>query len=91
MAYPIGTGESKSSPDGSYEASVTDWYDESFFGESRRWFEFKIAGETEQQVITGPIPGPHFGSRSEHTVICWAEDSSFVKFVFPTTEIMLKP
>src|SRR5687767_12344279 len=80
MAYPIGTGESKKSPDGRYEASVTDWYDESFWGHSRRWFEFKVIGGSSQPLVTDPIPGPYFGSRSAHEVIYWEDDSSFVKF-----------
>jgi hypothetical protein len=46
LPYPIGTGDSKKSPDGRYEAFITDWHDESFFGRSRQWFEFEVRGGT---------------------------------------------
>ena len=91
LSYPIGTGDSKKSPDGRYEAFVTDWYDESFFGHSRRWFEFEVRGGSPHRLVTDSIPGPYFGSRSTNTVIYWADDSSVVRFVFPATEIRMKP
>jgi hypothetical protein len=91
MAYPIGTGESKKSPDGRYAAHVTDWYDESYFGHTRQWFEFRVTGGSSQRLVTDPIPGPYFGSRSTNTIVYWADDSSFVRFVFPATEIRMKP
>jgi hypothetical protein len=91
MAYPIGTGESTKSPDGRYEAHVTDFYDESYFGNSRQWFEFRISGGSSHRLVTDPIPGPYFGSRSTNTVIYWSDDSSFVRFVFPAAEIRMKP
>lgn len=91
MAYPIGTGESRMSPDGRYEAHVTDWYDESFFGSQRHWFEFSITRGSSQRLITDPIPGPYFGSRSSHKVIYWDDSSSSVRFVFPTMEIKMMP
>ena len=90
-AYPIGTGDSAKSPNGRYEAFVTDWYDESFFGRSRHWFEFEVRGGSPQKLVTDPIPGPYFGSRSTNTVIFWADDSSVVRFVFPASEIRMKP
>jgi hypothetical protein len=89
--YPIGTGDSQKSPDGRYEAFITDWHDESFFGNSRQWFEFEVRGGSPQRLSTDPILGPYFGSRSTNTVIVWADDSSVVRFVFPTTEIRMKP
>ena len=92
LPYPVGTGESKKSPNGRFEASATDYYDESFWGRSRHWFEFELLGGTKRQrVVTDPIPGPYFGSRSTHSVIFWADDSSSVRFVFPTVEIAMKP
>jgi len=91
MAYPIGTGESKKSPDGRFEAHVTDWYDESYFGHQRQWFEFRVTGGSSQRLVTDPIPGPYFGSRSTNTVIYWSDDSAFVRFVFPATEIRMTP
>lgn len=91
LPYPFGTRESKKSPDGRYEASVTDWYDENFFGYSKRWFEFKVTGDSPQRIITDPIPGPLFGSRTKTDIIFWADDSSVVRFVFPATEIRMKP
>lgn len=91
MAFPIGSGESKKSPDGRFEAHVTDWYAESYFGQQRHWFEFKISGGRSPRLVTDPVPGPYFGSRSTNTVIEWAEDSSFVRFVFPTMELRMKP
>ncbi|MHB1309445.1 MAG: hypothetical protein ACYC23_20425 [Limisphaerales bacterium] len=36
LPYPIGSSEFKASPDGQAQASITDWYDESFLGNSRR-------------------------------------------------------
>ena len=91
MPYPIGTGETQKSPNGQYEASVTDWYDESYWGYSRQWFEFEVVGGTSKSLITDPISGPYFGSRSSHSVIHWKPDSSAVSFVFPSVEIRMKP
>ena len=91
MAYPFGTGDQMKSPNGQYEAFITDWYDEDFFGGSKHWFEFEVRGGTPQHLITDPIPGPYFGSRSTTKVIFWANDSSVVRFVFPSTEIRMKP
>ncbi|MGU3495060.1 hypothetical protein ACLBXM_13540 [Xanthobacteraceae bacterium A53D] len=86
---PVGTGETKSSPDGLYRASVTDWADRHFItGEPRRWFEFEISGPGLDYRQTGsPLPGPYFGSRSSHSVIMWEADSSAVRFVFPAAEL----
>ena len=91
LPYPIGTGEIKKSPSGRYEASIRDFYDESFFGKKRRWFRFEINGHSKQVLITDPIEGPYFGSRSSISVIRWAEDESYVVFDFPTVEVRLKP
>jgi hypothetical protein len=91
VIYPIGTGESKRSPDGRFEAHITDWYDESFFGTQRRWFEFEVTGGAYQKIVTDPIPGPYFGSRSTNRVIHWSDDSAVVRFVFPGREIRTVP
>ncbi len=92
LPYPVGTGESKKSPNGRFEALVTDYYDENFWGYLRRWFEFEIrGGAMKQHLVTDPIPGPYFGSRSAQSVVYWAEDSSSVRFVFPLVEIRIKP
>ena len=82
----------KESPDGRYVASVSDRCDESFFGNTNRWFEFKVRGGLPQRLITDPIPGPYWGYRgATNTVIYWSDDSTSVRFVFPATEIRMKP
>ena len=87
LAYPIGTGQKADSPDGRFSASVMSFYDEDFWGHSRSWFEFKLARKSDRNVIqslvTDPIAGPYFGSRSTNSVISWSENSKTVNFVFP--------
>ena len=74
-----------------YQAVVTAWYEESFLGHPKRWFEFEVRDGSSLRLITEPIAGPSFGSRSRNSVIDWADDSSVVTFVFPATEIRMKP
>jgi hypothetical protein len=94
VGYPISSGDTAYSPDGRYKASVTDWYDESFFGHSRRGCEFEVRGGSRQRLVTDPIPGIsdfYFTLRFTNSVINWAENSSAVTFVFPSVEIRMKP
>lgn len=89
QTMPVGTGETKASPDGRYTATALDWWETGFFtGETRRWFEFRISGPGLEYRQTGtPLPGPDFGSRSSGSVITWEPDSSAVRFVFPAAEL----
>ena len=86
---PIGTGETRSSPDGRHEASVMDYSARDFFsGAPRRWFAFRVSGPGMHHELTStPLPGPYFGSRSSVSVIRWEPDSSAVRFVFPAAEL----
>lgn len=91
LPYPVGTGEAKKSPTGRYEAAVTDYYDETFFGKKKRWFQFEIRGNSQRILVTDAIDGPYFGSRSATSVIQWTSDESNVVFSFPAVEIRMKP
>lgn len=86
---PVGTGETRPSPDGRFRASVIDYSERSFFtGTARRWFHIRIEGPgILYDVISLPLPGPYFGSRSSHSVVFWEPDSSAVRFVFPTATL----
>lgn len=92
--YPIGTGDEATSPDGSLVASITKYYDETFWGSSRKWVELEIRrkGTTTpiRKLVTEPIPGAVFGSRTKTTVIFWSKDSKSVDFVFPGLKITLE-
>ena len=89
QSMPIGTGETRLSPDGKYTASIMDNFAEDFWtGSPRRWFTIRVDGPNVAYEYNGPpLPGPYFGSRSSVSVIHWSPDSSFVRFVFPTAEI----
>ena len=66
-------------------------YEESFFGQKKQWFEFKVIGNNQtQKFTTSPITKIFFGSRAGNQVIYWEPDSSAVKFVFPEMEIRVK-
>lgn len=88
---PVGTGETRVSPDGRYSASVVDYFARDFLtNEPRRWFEFEVTGPGIDYKLSGtPLPGPYFGSRSSHSVVRWEPDSSAVRFVFPTSELRI--
>lgn len=88
QSMPIGTGETRPSPDGKYTASIMDNFAEDFWtGRSRRWFTIRVEGPNVAYEYNGsPFPGPYFGSRSSVSVIHWSPDWSFVRFVFPTAE-----
>ena len=90
----VGTGEIRESPNRKYRATASDWASESFWGQKRRWFEFKIEDATSGRAIRGletdPIAGPYFGSRSSHRVIFWNEDSTEVTFEFPGIDIKMR-
>jgi hypothetical protein len=91
LPYPIGSCESKTSPDGQAAASITDWYDESFLGYSRRWFEYEVKSQAGvQRWISDPVPFAEFGSRSHNSVIRWSGDSATVRFVFPKMQVEMK-
>ena len=91
LPYPVGNSESKESPDGLAKASITDYYDESFLGHSRRWFEFEVKSQSGvERWISDPVPFAEFGSRSHNTVIHWSDDSSVVRFVFPKMQVEMK-
>lgn len=88
---PIGTGETRTSPNGQYEASVLDFTGEDFLGKTHQWFEFKIKSKsTTKKFTTSPISEIYFGSRSHNQVIFWESDSSAVKFIFPEAEVRVK-
>ncbi|HEV2512885.1 hypothetical protein [Bosea sp. (in: a-proteobacteria)] len=89
---PVGTGETRRSPDGRYEASVMDYSARDFFtGAPRRWFAFRVNGpDTSYELTSTPLPGPYFGSRSSTSVIRWEPDSSAVRFVFSSSELQFK-
>ena len=91
QVMPVGSGETRGSPDGRFTASVTDWSERSFLtGTPRRWFEYRLEGPgARHDLIGNPIPGPFFGSRSAHRVIRWSEDGSFVDFVFPDATLRI--
>jgi hypothetical protein len=91
LPYPVGSGESKPSPDGQAQASITDYYDESFLGHRRRWFEFEVKSPVGvQRWISDPVPFADFGSRSQNSVIRWSDDSASVRFVFPKMQVEMK-
>lgn len=89
----FGTGESKESPDKKYEATVHEYWSESFWGTKRHWYEFGMKemqfGEIIQKLETEPIKGPYFGSRSGHSIITWGTDSSAATFNFPGITITM--
>ncbi len=88
---PIGTGETRTSPNGQYEASVLDFTGEDFLGKTQQWYEFKIKSKsTTKKFTTSPISEIYFGSRSNNQVIFWESDSSVVKFIFPEAEVRVK-
>jgi len=88
---PVGTGETRASPDGRFTASVTDWSESGFLtGTPRRWFQYRVDGPGVHHDLVGdPVDGPYFGSRSSHRVIRWSDDGTFVDFVFPDTTLRL--
>ncbi|WP_062213105.1 Tsi3 family protein [Aureimonas sp. AU12] len=88
---PVGTGETRASPDGRFTASVMDWSERGFLTDApHRWFEYRVEGPGVHHALSGnPIDGPSFGSRSSHRVIRWGEDGTFVDFVFPDTTLRL--
>ena len=90
----IGTGETCESPDKKYLATAYEWSSESFWGERRYWFEFKVEdtqfGQVIQRLETDPIDGPCFGSRSSHRVVYWNDDSTEVIFTFPSVDIKMR-
>jgi len=88
---PVGTGETRASPDGRFTASVTDWSERGFLtGTPHRWFQYRVDGPGVAHDLVGhPVDGPYFGSRSNHQVIRWSEDGSFVEFAFPDTVLRL--
>ena len=92
--YPIGTGDEAASPDGQFVGSVTEHYDENFWGVSKSWVEFEIrpTGSTipVRTLVTQPIPGAIFGSRTGTQVVFWSPDSKEVDFVFPGVQIKLE-
>ena len=94
LEYPIGTGDEAKSPDGGFVASVTEYYDESFWGTSHRWVEFEISRaetrSTVRKLVTEPIPGAVFGSRTDTDVVFWSPDSKQVEFMFPGVSVTLK-
>jgi hypothetical protein len=92
--YPIGTGDEATSPDGQFVASVTQYYDENFWGVSKSWIEFEISsarsGVPVRTLVTQSIPGAIFGSRTDTEVVCWSPDSKEVSFIFPGAQVKLE-
>lgn len=88
---PVGTGETRTSPDRRFTASVMDWSERGFLTDApHRWFEYRVEGPGVHHALSGnPIDGPYFGSRSSHRVIRWSDDGTFVEFVFPDTTLRL--
>lgn len=91
-SQPIGSGENALSPDGLYRASAMDFSQKSFWtGKVRTWFEFRVTGpDQDWQLTSSAIPGPDFGSRSDHRVIEWQPDSAAVRFVFPGVTLRIE-
>ena len=87
-SQPVGTGETRASPDGRYTASVMDYSNSNLLGVwEKNWFEFRVEGPGMSHLLTStPLPGPYFGSRSSTKIIFWEPDSSAVRFVFPSAE-----
>ncbi len=94
LPYPIGTGDEAKSPDGQFVASVTEYYDENFWGVSKSWVEFEISptgnSVPERTLVTQPIPDAIFGSRTKTEVVFWSPDSKEVDFIFPGVQIKLE-
>lgn len=88
---PVGTGETRISPDGRFTASVTEFTQAPFFtGEHRRWLRYRIeAPGLSHQIETPPLLGPGPGSREIPPVIRWDADSSAVEFVLPSRRLRL--
>jgi hypothetical protein len=91
-SQPIGSGEMQPSPDGAYRASVHEVVARDFWsGEGRHWFTFEVTGPgLDYRASTDPIPGPGFGSRSDHRVTFWDRDSRAVRFIFPDMTIRVE-
>jgi hypothetical protein len=91
QTMPVGTGETTASPDGRFTASIMDWTRRDYFGgTAHRWFEYKVEGEAgSYRIVTRPVDGPYFGSRSSHHVIRWWTDSSAVDFIFPNRSLQI--
>ncbi len=91
-SQPVGTGESRPSPDQAHMAAVHEYVATDFWsGEKQHWFEFEVTGPgVAYHARTDPIPGPSFGSRSDHRVIFWSPTSRFVRFAFPAMNIVIE-
>ena len=91
-SLPVGTGETRVSPDGRFTASVYDFHRKQFFGgESESWFDFSVTGpDVAFAMKSTPLPAPYFGSRSSHSVIRWEADSSAVTFVFSNSQLRVE-
>lgn len=89
---PFGTGEMRPSPDQRHMAAVHEYIATDFWsGKQRQWFEFEVTGPgIAYRARTNPIPGPPFGSRSDHRVIFWSPTSRFVRFAFPSMNIVIE-
>ena len=73
-------------------AAVNEYVATDFWsGEKQHWFEFEVTGPgVAYHARTDPIPGPSFGSRSDHRVIFWSPTSRFVRFAFPAMNIVIE-
>ena len=89
---PIGSGESVRSPDNTHTATIHEYVATDFWtNEVDIWFEFEVTGPgVDYRARTDPIPGPYFGSRSDHRVILWSRDSRTVRFAFPSMNIVIE-
>jgi hypothetical protein len=92
VPYPMGGGQFKVSPDERFTASADTMTENTFFGGTRDFYEFRLRrGDTLQGsvvrriVISEPI---EFGWREEGEIE-WAADSSHVTFSFRGTRLTI--
>ena len=94
LPLPVGTGETRRSPDGKFEATVYDWFDEGFWGARRSWYAYDVrevgSGRVIERFTSDRLESPYFGSRSGHRVVMWAPDSATVRFAFSHVDIVVK-
>jgi len=80
--YPIGEGRYEASPNGQYTAHASNLYDESFWGNTRSYYEFEIENNRGIVIrsIEIPLPPNSVDFRNGNGQIFWAADSKSVTF-----------
>ena len=89
FAYPIGGGRFTDSPDGRFTAHASNMYDEGFWGNSRRYYEFEVCDRkgTVLRSVQLPEPPNRIDFRLGAGRIVWAPYSKSVDFGTPQTTI----